>query len=80
MKSTRLLPIFILKNQEQVGIFLVESVRKASDGHSIKDNKDGGNEKFSDIVERHKSYTLDLIDMYLVAQQRMEIIQENGDE
>lgn len=80
MRSTRLLPIFIFNNQKQIGIFLVESVRKAADGHVIKDSKDSGNEKFSKIVEKHESYFIDLIDMYLKSQQRIEIIQESDDE
>lgn len=80
MRSTRLLPIFIFKNYKQIGIFLVESVRKAADGHVIKDSKDSGNEKFLKIVEQHESYFVDLVDMYLEAQQKIEIIQESDNE
>lgn len=80
MRSTRLLPIFIFKNYKQIGIFLVESVRKAADGHIIKDSKDSGNEKFLKIVEQYESYFVDLVDMYLEAQQKIEIIQESDNE
>ncbi len=80
MKSTRMLPIFILNNKKQIGIFLVESVRKAADGHSIKASRDGGNEKFSNVVEKYSVYIIDLIEMYLTAQKRIEIIQESENE
>lgn len=80
MKSTEFLLFPIIKNENEVGVVMIESTRvqqvKEDNSSFMHQQKDNINE----CIRRNNMYLVELIDAYKVVQDRINIAKESNHE